>query len=302
MSILKPLVLAALQLGLAVFPSGHSDEEWSVEERQVKTYSFALAPGAAAIEVDDHTGSIRVRPGAGDRVEATVTEIVRAVSREGVAEARREVRLDAGPRGGGVRFYVDGPFRCERCRGCGLRQDNERGGDCLRQDSWDDPPYEVQYDFELRVPARSNLTLATVNRGDIEVEGVEGVFLVRNVNGAVRLQQVAGSGKARTVNGEVRISLVRAPADAWRLATINGDVEISLPPSAGADLHVETMNGEAWSDFPFTTLPPAPATRSRRDGLKVYSSEGSRLRLGAGGPLVAMETLNGDVLVRKSTR
>jgi hypothetical protein len=160
----------------------------------------------------------------------------------------------------------------------------------------------VQYDFELRVPARSDLTLRTVNRGDIDVEGVEGVFLVRNVNGAVRLERVAGSGKATTVNGEVRISLTRAPADAWRLATINGDVEVALPQAAGADLQVETMNGEAWSDFPYTPLPPAPATRSERDGRKVYRSEGSRLRLGAGGPLVAMETLNGDVLVRKSTR
>lgn len=292
------IVAVVLQLAMAVFPADHDHEDWTVEETRVETFAYQVSAAGVAVEVDDYTGSIRVRAGAEDRVEATVTETVRAISRQRLTQARQEVRLEAGQRPGGVRFFVAGPFRCDLdCRGC---PDDE--GECARYSRWDDPPYEVEYDFELRVPARANLTLRTVNRGDIEVAGVEGVFAVRNVNGAVKLERVSGSGRARTVNGAVSVELLRPPADAWKLSTVNGDVSISLPPSAGADLHVETMNGEAWSDFPYTTLPPAPPERTERDGRKVYRSEGSRLRLGAGGPLVAMETLNGDVLVRKSTR
>jgi hypothetical protein len=118
----------------------------------------------------------------------------------------------------------------------------------------------------------------------------------------VALERVAGSGKAHTVNGPVTVSLTRAPAESWRLVTVNGNVELRLPAASGVDLHVQTMNGEAWSDFPYSTLPPAPVERFERDGRRVYHSEGSRLRLGTGGPLVAMETLNGDILVRKQTR
>jgi hypothetical protein len=256
-----------------------------------------VAPGPLTVEIDNYVGSIRVAAGPAGRVEATVVETVRAASRQRLAQARNEVTLAAGPQPGGVRFYVDGPFRCHRnCQGC---RDCD---DCFCGDRWDDDVYEVAYDFTLRVPARTDLTLRTVNGGDIAVDGVEGVFLVRNVNGSVALERVAGSGKAHTVNGPVTVSLTRAPAESWRLVTVNGNVELRLPAASGVDLHVQTMNGEAWSDFPYSTLPPAPVERFERDGRRVYHSEGSRLRLGTGGPLVAMETLNGDILVRKQTR
>lgn len=296
-----PAVVAVLlQLALALFPSGsaHDDEDWSVEETQTKQYAYDVGAGPLAVEIDNFVGAIRVTPGPAGRVEATVVETVRAASRQRLAQARSEVTLQAGPLAGGVRFYVDGPFRCQRnCHGCSDCDDCFCGGD-----RWDDDVYEVAYDFTLRVPPRTDLTLRTVNGGDITVEGVEGVFLVRNVNGSVALERVAGSGKAHTVNGPVTVSLTRAPAERWKLVTVNGNVELRLPAASGIDLHVQTMNGEAWSDFPYSTLPPAPAKRFERDGRWVFRSEGSRLRLGAGGPLVAMETLNGDILVRKQTR
>ncbi len=289
-----------LQLAVALFPSGvaHDDEDdWTVEETETKQYAYDVPAGPLAVEIDNYVGAIRVEPGATGRVEATVVETVRAGSRQRLAQARSEVTLQAGPQAGGVRFYVDGPFRCRRnCQGC------RDCGDCFCGDQWDDDVYEVAYEFTLRVPARTDLTLRTVNGGDIAVKGVEGVFQVRNVNGSVTLERVAGSGKATTVNGPVTVSLTRQPAESWKLTTVNGNVELELPASAGADLQVQTMNGEAWSDFQYSTLPPAPVERYERNGRRVFRSEGSRLRLGAGGPLVAMETLNGDILVRKQTR
>ena len=174
--------------------------------------------------------------------------------------------------------------------------------DCFCGDRWDDDVYEVAYDFTLRVPARTDLTLRTVNGGDIAVEGVEGVFQVRNVNGSVALERVAGSGKATTVNGPVTVSLTRPPAESWKLTTVNGNVELALPASSGADLQRADDERRGLVRFPLFHLPPAPAERFERDGRRVFRSEGSRLRLGAGGPLVAMETLNGDILVRKRTR
>ncbi len=297
---MSTLAVLVLSLALALFPAEPEDQEsWAVEESQVKTYSYAApSTGTLTVEVDDYAGSIRVRAASGNRVEAKVRETLRAATPERAAQARREVSLQAGQQGTLVRFYVDGPFRCSRdCASC---PDAEDG--CFRRDRWDDPPYEVAYDFELAVPAKADLTLRTVNRGDIEVEGVEGVFTVRNVNGEVRLERVAGSGSARTVNGGVTVELLRGPAESWRLATVNGDVELRLPAAAGIEARIQTMNGEAWSDFPYTNLPPAAATRQERDGRWVYRSEGARLRLGPGGPRVALETLNGDIRIRKNTR
>jgi hypothetical protein len=307
MSILATLLSL---LCMALFPAGAGadDEDWTLAETATKTFHYAApASGPLTVEVDTYAGAIHVRAGGGASVEATVRETVRAASPARAAQARKEVTLQAGQEGGLVRFFVDGPFRCDCGRGwCGDDEEKPRSTDCRNghgafrsNEEW---PYEVAYDFEIAVPAHADLTLRTVNRGDIAVEGVEGTFTVRNVNGEIRLERVAGSGSARTVNGGVTVDLTRGPADSWRLQTVNGDVELRLPPSAGIDARVETMNGEAWSDFPYTQLPPAAATRHERDGRWVYRREGSRLRLGPGGPQVAMETLNGDIRIRKNTR
>jgi putative adhesin len=291
-----------MTLALALFPAhpGDENEDWTVEESSTKTYAYDVpAGGALSVEVDTYAGSIHVRAAETARVEATVRQTVRAVTPARAVQARREVTLEAGQQGSQVRFYVDGPFRCERdCGDCGDSED----GCGFRHSHWDDDDYEVAYDFELTVPARVDLELRTVNRGDVAVEGTQGAFLVRNVNGEIRLERVSGSGSARTVNGGVRVELTQAPRDGWKISTINGDVELRLPASAGIEARVHTMNGEAWSDFAYTLLPPDAVARQERDGRRVYRSEGSRLRLGPGGPLVAMDTLNGDVLIRKNPR
>lgn len=307
MSILTALVSI---LCMAVFPAGAAadEEDWTLEETATKNFHYAApASGQLTVEVDTYAGAIHVRAAAGSNIEASVRETVRAASPARVAQAHREVTLQAGQEGELVRFYVDGPFRCDCVRGwCSDDEDKPSSTGCRNGHgafrSNDEQPYEVAYDFELAVPAHADLTLRTVNRGNIAVVGVDGTFTVRNVNGEIRLERVSGSGSARTVNGGVTVDLTRGPADSWRLATVNGDVELRLPPSAGIDARVETMNGEAWSDFPYTQLPPAAATRHERDGRWVYRREGSRLRLGPGGPQVAMETLNGDIRIRKNTR
>ena len=190
-----------------------------------------------------------------------MVETVRAASRQRLAQARSEVRLEAGPQPGGVRFYVDGPFRrhgnCHGCRDC---------DDCFCGDRWDDDVYEVAYDFALRVPAHTDLTLRSGNGGDITVEGVEGVFLVRNVNGSVALERVAGSGKAHTVNGPVIVSLTRAPAESLKLVTVNGDVELRLPAASGVDLQRADDERRSLVRFPLFHLAACPgrALRARR--------------------------------------
>ena len=199
------------------------------------------------------------------------------------------MQLQASGSGNTIDIYVDGPFRCQ-VEGCkGYR--------------WRDLGYEVRFDFSLRVPRRSDVTLKTVNEGDVTLRDVGGRFEVSNVNGAVRLENVAGGGEADTVNGELCATFVRAPVSACAFTTVNGDVSLAFPAGLAADFKFKTMNGEAFSDFAVTPLAPEPIEAKTRNGRFVYKREGfTAVRVGRGGPEVRCETLNGDIVVRKSEK
>lgn len=254
-----------------------------VEEKQ-REQRWQLPVGPAKVVVDAIDGSIRVRAVDGDAVTLRVRETVRGRDAAAIERARREMPLRLSQDGGTVEAFVESPYRS----GKGFQGD------------WGELPYRVRYDFEVTVPRRAAVVLSTVNDGDVELSGTEGAFEVRNVNGAVRVREVAGAGTARTVNGSVSVSYRRNPTADLELATVNGDVTVELLPGASVDLRYTTMNGEGWSDFPFSLAPrPATIQAERRDGrVKIGGRWQEGIRIGAGGPLISLQTLNGDVLVK----
>jgi len=251
-----------------------------------QTLKIADAAKPVSLTVDNLYGKIDIRGADIGQVELVAVKTIRAKAPEKIATAKKDVQLETSGAGNEVEIYVDGPFRCQVQDCKGIR--------------WRDWGYEVQFDFTLRVPRRSNLTLKTVNDGDVTVRDVDGAFDVSNVNGQVRLENIAGSGEAKTVNGQVAAAFVRAPAAACAFKTVNGEVDLTFPAGLDADLKFKTMNGEAFSDFAVTPLPVEPIQAKSRNGRLVYLREGfTAVRVGKGGPVIRCQTLNGDILVRR---
>jgi hypothetical protein len=251
-----------------------------------QTIKIADAARPVTLTVDNLYGTIDVRGADIREVELVAMKTIRAKTPEKIAAAKKDVQLETSGAGNEIDIYVDGPFRCQvqDCRGI----------------RWRDWGYEVLFDFTLRVPRRSDLTLKTVNDGDVTVRDVEGAFDVSNVNGRVRLENVAGSGEAGTVNGQVAAAFVRAPAAACAFKTVNGEIDLTFPAGLAADLKFKTMNGEAFSDFAVTPLPVEPIEAKSRNGRRVYKREGfTSVRVGKGGPVIRCQTMNGDILVRR---
>lgn len=258
------------------------ERDWTAQERQLRE-SRAL-PAGGTVVVDTLWGAIRVVGDGGDQVQMTATERISGPDAESRERARREVSLRIEEFAGGVRFYVDGPFRCPE------RRDNW----CR----WDDT-YKVAYDFELRVPAAAALDLKTVMDGDIRVTGVRGAFTIANVNGAITLDGLAGAGSARTVNGGVQARFAENPRGAASFETVNGDVDVALRRGLAADLRLRTINGDIFSEYDYRPLPGAAVSQRRENGRFVYQVDHSTaIRIGAGGPRLELETLNGDLLIR----
>lgn len=265
------------------------DREYKIEAREEIRKSFPAAEPGRPMElfIDNIFGGIDVRAADVAAVEVAIRKTIKAESADRAARAKAEVDLKITHRGNTVDLFVDGPFRDEERR--------------RRTARWNDPGYIVVYEFTVKVPRRTRLGLKTVTDGDVAVRGVEGGFDVSNVNGKVTLEGLAGAGKADTVNGDLRAAFARNPGGECAFKTVNGDVDLTFREGLAADFRLKSMMGEALSDFAMAGLPDEPLRREQREGRTIFRREGfTGVRVGRGGPVIRCETLNGDILIRKS--
>ncbi len=276
--------LTLLALVLLALPAGAG--RWDVEESRTirETLSFPTSSDDNVLVVDNINGSIKVTGHAGDEVRVVAHETVRAHSREDFERARREAGLEVDLDGSTLYLVVDGPFR------------NERGWV-----NWDrDLGYDLHYDFEIQVPHRTSVELKTVNHGDVEARDVEGEFKVSNVNGAIDMTGIAGHGFVTTVNGAIDVGFTQAPTGECGFKTVNGNIDVGFPSGLDADVRFKTFNGDVYTDFEYTANAATTSRVEKRGQRKVWKSLGSGARIGAGGPEMSFDTLNGNIYIRNT--
>ena len=261
-----------------------ADRDLPVEEQETIQKSFSMAGVQhRSLEIDNVWGSIEVVGTDSDQARLTVSKSIRAESKDKLAQARKEVTLDISEQEGVLKFYVNGPFRCNCNDGCGHREFDG---------------YIVKMDFQIQVPHYVDIRLKTVNEGRVLARDVNGNFLVRNVNGDVEMDNISGSGTARTVNGPVKVSFRRNPREASDFQTVNGAVELRFARDLTADFRFKTFNGSIYSDFPVAALPVRAMQEEHHGAKVVYRADRyTGVRIGAGGPEIKVENLNGDIRI-----
>lgn len=265
------------------------DSDLPLHEAETIRKSFSLTSETRVLDVDNVTGSIEIVGGQSDQVQLVVNKTIRAESKERMEAAKKEVTLDVTEQPDLLKLYVNGPFRCNCNCDC--------GNDCA---GWhDDRGYVVKMDFELHVPRRVALKLKTVNSGNISVHDVIGSFSVSNVNGGIDLQNVGGgAARALTVNGGVKVVFRENPKENSDFGSINGSVDLHFVHGLSADFRFKTFNGGVYTDFPMTSLPSQPASAENRNGKFVFRSDRyTGGRVGAGGPEIKADSLNGNIRI-----
>jgi hypothetical protein len=262
-----------------------SDSDLPLREQETIRKQYNLGGAHKLLEVDNVFGSIEVVGGQSDQVQLVVTKTLRAESAARMESAKKEVTLDVSEEPDLLKFYVNGPFRCNCSDGC---------------NGWHgDRGYMVKMDFQLQVPRNIDLKLKTVNSGHVNVRDVKGNFSVHNVNGGIDLQDVGG-GKAlaRTVNGGVKVVFRENPKESSDFGTINGNVDLYFIRGLSADFRFKNMNGGVYSDFPMTALATPAGTTEHRDGKFIFRTDRSTGgRVGSGGMEIKAENLNGEIRV-----
>lgn len=270
--------LVSLVPGLAAFITG---AQGAAADGQTVRRTLQWTGSDRRFELSNVNGSVRIVAENRNDVSVVATRTVIRESRTGDPAPGMDFREESN------RLLVCGDVT--HC-GCHVDWPRDRRGD---------ERAKVRVDFEVRVPRAATLDVCTVNGGRLTVEGAEGPFTLRNVNGDLEMVRVRGAGEASTVNGDLDATFAAAPTGRSGFKTVNGHVNVTLPASLSADLRLKTLNGGLYTDFDTTPLPVA-ATAERKNGRFVYrSNRYASVRVGKGGPELTFETLNGDVQVRK---
>ena len=287
---------ATVAIGLALIGTAHAQRASRYDVMDdttvTRTLNFA-AGGGRSLDVRNMNGFIHVEAADEAAVQMSIHKVVRAETRDDLAEAQRDVRLEFKE----ATVRVEAVVTDRRGQVCGepWRDDDRR---------WDHVHYDVKFDFTIRVPRNTALRLCTVNGGDVIVTGTQGDFDVTNVNGLIEMNRVAGSGRAHTVNGPVTVTLTANPKQPSSFKTVNGNVDVSFVDGLAATFAMKTMNGGLYTDFDVQPLPgTVSAAGERKDGRFVYrANQFTRVRVGSGGPEITFETLNGNVRAHRSAR
>jgi hypothetical protein len=279
---MKLLLLTALALASAALLPGADERNWKIDHHESVSKTFEIPSGAGPrrLLVDNINGFIHVTGASGNQVRISVDRETRAWSQQAADEAQREVKLDMSQQGNFVRLYADGPFR-------GNNGTNYRGDDYYG--------YRVIFDFEIEVPADTELVLKNLN-SPIQVKNTTADYDIHGLNGKINVDDVSGSGTIQTLNGSVVVTYTRNPQRETHFKTLNGSIDVHFQPPLDADLHFKKFNGEIYTDFDVTLLPAQTGNLRDLNGRYVYRSDRSAAgRAGKGGPELDFETLNGSI-------
>jgi len=262
-----------------------------------------------ALIVANINGDIKVASYEGDKIVVEVTKTIRAKTDARLEKGKSEIQLGVIDRVDTLVLFVEGP-----CISFGRANRKNRGDDRWSRNGhfsydWNDcnnnrscrEDYDYTMDFVIKVPASMNISVSTVNDGDILVENVKGSVVANNINGSIKLTNLVREADASTINGDLDITYTKNPDKDCRFYSLNGDINALFQKGLTANLSFESFNGDFYTDIqPIEGLPVKVEKTKEGDGIK-YKVNGNRYKIRTGGALLDFETFNGDVFLKEKT-
>lgn len=244
----------ALALALPAAMLAAADET----ERVNRVIPFAAG---GTLKLKNFSGSVRIT--GGDRDEIAITAVRRA-PRERLDRVKLDIQTSA------TLVTIDAN-----------RKESWSFG-------WDSHNNVVETEFEIQVPARTNLEVK-VFESPVTVTAVSGSHHVHAFSGELRLHEVAGAITARTFSGDIEIAEA-----GWKdgqdldVHTFSGDIVVRLPETARAKVNFNSFSGDLSSDLPLML-------RSKSRGRVVADLNGGSEAAGD----VRFRTFSGDVRIKR---
>ncbi len=117
----------------------------------------------------------------------------------------------------------------------------------------------------------------TVNGKSLDIEEFYEVYVPRNVE--LSLKTTIGSSKIEHNNGPLAVE------------TVTGNIDVRCAANQPADITAKTVTGGMYTDLPYQP--------QKSSDLPRLAGEESQIQLNGGGVPIALETVTGDVTIRK---
>jgi len=261
-----------------------------------------------ALIVANINGDVKVMSYEGEKIVIEVTKSIRAKTDARLEKGKSEIQLGVIDRADTLILFVEGPcisFAKTHRKNKGDRWSRNGNysydwNDCCNNDNRScREEYDYTMDFVVKVPAAFNISVSTVNDGDILVENVKGSVVANNINGSIKLTNLVREADASTINGDLDITYTKNPDKDCRFYSLNGDINALFQKGLTANLSFESFNGDFYTDIqPIEGLPVKVEETKAGDGIK-YKVNGNRYKIRTGGALLDFETFNGDVFLKE---
>lgn len=292
---MKNFILIIVGTALSYFVQASQTEQIRFE----KTLRFPTASAANVLEIYNINGGLQVEGYDGDEVIAEVVLTISAKTDAQLNKAKEELTLGVLEDDSAIVLYNKAPFICNS------RVDGRSACNCDCNCNWNnrDVDYDFSFEFKLRVPKNTNVHLSTINEGDIAVSSINGSVYAHHVNGAISLKEIGGSVDAKTINGDLTVVHSRVPSAESSYYSFNGDVEVNYPAEPNAEITFKSYNGDFYTNMDQVEVlgPRWVKEESSKKGTVRYKlTEEKKIKIGSGGKLLAFETFNGNIYVKKS--
>ena len=142
--------------------------------------------------------------------------------------------------------------------------------------------------------------------GDIYINNFSGTIEASTVNGDISAGNIKGEANVSTVGGDIDVSFKAVSKDsALYFSTVNGEIDITLPKDVKADILARTMKGDVYSGFDGDIIPgndmadKAEGSSYQYSSRTAYYSNFITTRINGGGNSVYLNTINGNIYIRK---
>lgn len=144
--------------------------------------------------------------------------------------------------------------------------------------------------------------------GDIEVESATGEISARTAGGDIRLANIEGSVDVETAGGDIEVDLKPTGKRGSLLETKGGDIVLYIPANAKVTIEAEIRIHQGWGhdhdddDDGRGYEDEYDIMSDFKEESKDKDKRGIRAKyvLNGGGPRIELETMHGDIEIRKS--